>query len=62
MPSRVEIQCECAFTNMNAISGEDLTGVFSSMKSNASVAPHTGSTLRSDIDEARFCRTTVTCI
>ena len=33
MPSRVEIQCECAFTNMNAVSGENLTGVFSSMNS-----------------------------
>jgi hypothetical protein len=29
VPSQVEIQCECAFTNMNAVSGEDLTGVFS---------------------------------
>jgi hypothetical protein len=35
VPSRVEIQCECAFTYMNAVSGENLTGVFPSMKSNA---------------------------
>ena len=33
VPSQVEIQCECAFTYMNAISGENLTSVFSSMKS-----------------------------
>jgi hypothetical protein len=33
VPSRAEIQCECAFTYMNAVSGEKLTGVFSSMKS-----------------------------
>lgn len=27
------VRCECAFTYMNAVSGENLTGVFSSMKS-----------------------------
>jgi hypothetical protein len=31
--SQAEIQCECAFTYMNAVSGENLTGVFSSMNS-----------------------------
>jgi hypothetical protein len=33
MPSQAEIQCECAFTFMNAFSGKNLTGMFSSMKS-----------------------------
>ena len=33
MPSRVEIQRECAFTYMNAVSGKNLTGVSLSMKS-----------------------------
>ena len=35
MPSQVEIQCECAFTYMNAVSGKNLTAVFSSMRSHA---------------------------
>ena len=33
MPSQMEIRCECAFTYMNAVSGTNLTAVFSSMKS-----------------------------
>ena len=32
VPSQAAIRCECAFTYMNAVSGEILTGVLSSMK------------------------------
>ena len=32
-PSQAWIQCECAFTYMNAVSGENLSGVFLPMKS-----------------------------
>ena len=37
MPSQARIQCECAFTYMNAVSGKNLTGVFSSMEVDAGV-------------------------
>ena len=62
MPSRAEIQCECAFTYMNAVSGKNLTGVFSWMKTMLVRPQDTGGALRSVTDEARFCRTTATCI
>ena len=32
-PSQALIQCECAFTYMNAVSGENLSSVFLPMKS-----------------------------
>ena len=32
VPSQAAIRCECAFTYMNAVSGEILTGVLTSMK------------------------------
>ena len=38
MPSRARIQCECAFTYMNAVSGKNLTAVFSSMEVDAGMA------------------------
>ena len=62
VPSQAEIRCECAFTYMNAVSGKNLTGVFSSMKSMRAMAHDIGGALRSVMDEARFCRTTATCI
>jgi hypothetical protein len=62
VPSRVEIQCESAFNYMNAVSGENLTGVLSSMKSMRVRPQDTGGALRSVTVKARFCRTTATCI
>jgi hypothetical protein len=43
---------------MNAASGENLTGVLES----SGVMDDTGGALGGVTDEARFCRTTVTCI
>ena len=62
MPSQAVIQCECAFTYMNAVSGEDLTGVFLSVKSMGVSPAAPASALRSVTDEARLCRTTATCV
>jgi hypothetical protein len=62
VPSRAEIQCECAFTYMNVVSGENLTGVFSSTKSMRVRPQDTGGALCSVTDEARFRRTIATCI
>jgi hypothetical protein len=62
VPSRGEIQCECAFTYMNAVSGENLTSVFSSMKSMRRRPQDTGGAFYSVTDEARFRRTIATCI
>jgi len=61
VPSRVEIQRESAFTHMNVVSGENLTGVFLSMKSMRVRPQDTGGALRSVTVKARFCRTTATC-
>jgi hypothetical protein len=47
---------------MNALSGEDLTGVFSLMKSMRGIARDTDGTLGGVRSNARFCRTTATCI
>jgi hypothetical protein len=47
---------------MNAVPGKNLTVVFSSMKSFGGMAHDIGGALRSVMDEARFCRTTPTCI
>ncbi len=62
VPSQMEIQCECALTYMNAVSGKNLTGVFSLMKADASVTHDTSGALGDDRDRARFCRTTATWI
>ena len=56
------IRCECAFTYMNAVSGENLTGVFLVDDVDAGVPHDTAGALRSVKASARFCRTTVTCI
>ena len=52
------IQCECAFTYMNAVSGENLSGVFLSMKSTPVSRTTPGGAVGDVTDEARFCRTT----
>ncbi len=48
----MEIQCECAFTYMNAVSGENLTGVFVSVEVDAGVTQDSGGALRNVTDEA----------
>ena len=61
-PSQALIQLECAFTYMNAVSGENLSGVFVPMKfKGVSRTTHVRRSRRFT-DRARFCRTTVTCI
>jgi hypothetical protein len=62
MPSQAKIRCECAFTYMDAVSGRNLTGVFSSVEVDASVTHDSGGALRSVTDRARFSRTAATCI
>jgi hypothetical protein len=62
VPSQVEIQCECAFTYMNAASGKDLTGRVLVDEVDADVTHDTGGALRDVTNEARFCRTTATGI
>ena len=62
MPPQAMIRCECAFTYMNAVSGKNLTALFSSMEVDAGVTQDSGGALRNVTDEARFRRTTATCI
>ena len=62
MPCRVEIQCECAFTYMNAVFRKNLTDAFSVDAIAVDTAFGTGRRTRRWHDRARFCRTTVTCI
>ena len=47
---------------MNAVSGENLTGVFSSVNSMRASLTTSASHSAVSMDEAPFCRTTVTCI
>jgi hypothetical protein len=54
VPSRVEIQCESAFNYMNAVSGENLTGVLSSMKSMRVRPQDIGGALRSVHRQSAF--------
>jgi hypothetical protein len=62
VPSQAEIQVRVRVHLMNAVSGKNLTGVFSLMES-IGVWPHDiGGALRSVTDEARFCRTNATRI
>jgi hypothetical protein len=61
-PPRFSIQSECALTNMNAASGENLTSRVLIDEVDTGVSQDTGGALRSVTDRARFCRTTATCI
>ena len=54
MPSRVEIQCECAFTYMNAVFRKNLTDVFSVDATAVDTASDTGRRTRRWHDRARF--------
>lgn len=58
MPTQAMIRCECAFTYINAVSGKNLTALFSSMEVDAGVTQDSGGALRNVTDEARFRRTT----
>jgi hypothetical protein len=62
MPSRAEIQCECAFTYMNAVFRKNLTDALSVDANDVDAASDTGRRTRLWYDRARFRRTTVTCI
>jgi hypothetical protein len=62
MPPQAVIRCECAFTYMNAVSGNNLTALFSSMEGDAGVTQDSRGALRNVTDEARFRRTIATCI
>ena len=62
VPSRVEIQCECAFTYMNAVIRKNLTDALAVDANDVDTASDTSGAFGDGWDEARFCRTTVTCI
>jgi hypothetical protein len=62
VPSRVEIQCECAFTYMNAVSRKNLTDARAGDANDVDTASRTGGALDDGTDRARFCRTNATCI
>jgi hypothetical protein len=62
VPSRIEIQCECAFTNMNAVFRKNLTDALAVNANHVATASDTSGALGNDRDRARFGRTTATCI
>ena len=62
MPSRVEIQCECAFTYMNAVFRKKLTDALAVDANHVDIASDTTGAFGDGRDRARFCRTTATCI
>ncbi len=62
VPSRAEIQCECAFTYMNAVSRKNLTGALAVDANDLDTAGDTGGALDDGRDGARFCRMIGTCI
>jgi hypothetical protein len=62
VPCRVEIQCECAFTCMNADFRKNLTDARAVDANDVNTAFDTSDALGDGRDRARFCRTTATCI
>jgi hypothetical protein len=62
MPSRIEIQCECAFTYMNAVFRKNLTDALAVDANHVATAFDTGGALGDGREIAWFCRTTATCI
>ena len=58
MPSRAEIQCECAITYLNAVFRKNLTDALAVDANDVDTASETGGTLNDVRDRARFCRTT----
>jgi hypothetical protein len=57
VPSRVEIQCECAFTYMNAVFRKNLTEALAVGANGVDDTSDTGGALDDDTDTARSCRT-----
>ena len=62
MPSRVEIQCECAFTYMNAVVRRNLTDAIAVDANRVDTASDTSGALGQGKDTAQFCRTIAICI
>ena len=62
MPSQAEIQCECAFTYMNAVFRKNLTDALAVDANHVATASDTSGALGDGRDRARLCRTTATCI
>jgi hypothetical protein len=62
VPFRIEIQCECAFTYMNAVFRRNLTDALAVNANHVATASDTGGALGDGREIARFCRTTATCI
>jgi hypothetical protein len=62
VPSQAEIQCECAFTYMNAFCRKSLTDALAVDTNDLDTAGDTGGALNDVRDRARFCRTNATCI
>jgi hypothetical protein len=62
VPSEAAIQCECAFTYMNAVFRKNLTDVPAVDANHVATASDTSGALGDGRDRARFCRTTATCI
>ena len=62
MPSRVKIQCECAFTYMNAVFRKNLTDALAADANHVDTASDTSGAFGDGRDRARFCRTIATCI
>jgi hypothetical protein len=62
VPSQAEIQCECAFTYMNAVFRKNLTDALAVDTNDLDTASDAGGALSDVRDKARFCRTNATCI
>jgi len=61
VPSQAEIQCECAFTYMNAVFRKNLTEALAVGANGVDDTSDTAGALNDDTDRARSCRTTGTC-
>jgi hypothetical protein len=62
VPSQAEIQCECAFTHMNAVFRKNLTDALAVDANGVDTASDTGGALNDGRERARFCRMNATCI
>jgi hypothetical protein len=62
VPFQAEIQCECAFTYMNAVFRKNLTDARAVDVNGVDTASDTSGALGDGGDRARFCRTTATRI
>ena len=62
VPFQAEIQCECAFTYMNAVFRKNLTDALAVDANHVDTASDRSGAVGDGRDRARFCRTTATCI